>query len=205
MASCDKRLRLIADEVRLTSVVMTELDNIFSDSVMSGLMSDEAKDTAKETIIGCQNLFQEIGEAVQKSKGRMGSLLYPFKKAKVQWYHANLERLKSNLQLLMRILLLARSLANSEDKTAITEQRAEIDRLLRLKNEAIAKYDECQRHLDAQQELERAPRQREPGPVYARPLDPPLTSTFVDLQTSVPPSTSGFENKPSNDLQAIRS
>ncbi|KAF2098493.1 hypothetical protein NA57DRAFT_56159 [Rhizodiscina lignyota] len=148
VASSDIRIKAIAQQVKLTSTVIKELEGIFGDSAVAQIVSKDAIITAQESINSCSSLFREISGTVDKRKGKVGKLIFPFKETKLALYGADLERVKSNLQLLMHVLIHAQLLSNSEDKALINAQRAEIEGLIKLRDGALKEYENSKKDFD---------------------------------------------------------
>ncbi|KAF2840785.1 hypothetical protein M501DRAFT_1014784 [Patellaria atrata CBS 101060] len=121
VSTADCRLKDMPKDVKFTTKVMKELGTIFSKDETAKLVSDQAIQTAEDSISECSSIFEELGTAVQKSRRRtMGQWLFPFKEAKFQLLQSNLDRLKSTLQLLMNVLTHALLAAQHNNKN-ITE------------------------------------------------------------------------------------
>lgn len=138
--SSGKRVATIINQVKVTSTVIDELQNVFNSATDSNLASANAMETANECLESCRSVFEDIEATVVKTKGKRGKLLFPFKEPDLLIYQKNLESLKSNLQLLMHILVHARTLANAEDKATIEAQRTEIRKLIEVRDEAMKQY-----------------------------------------------------------------
>ena len=112
VSSADKRIRDIAQDVKLTSFVIDELGRIFKQDETAALISKNAVNTAEETVRECSNVFTEMEAALKKSKkNTLGRLMLPFREPKLELLRTNIDRLKSTLQLLMQVLTHAHQIA----------------------------------------------------------------------------------------------
>jgi len=114
VSSADKRIRDIAQDVKLTSFVINELGRIFKQDETAALISKNAVNTAEETVRECSNVFTEMEAALKKSKKKtlgLGRLMLPFREPKLELLRTNIDRLKSTLQLLMQVLTHAHQIA----------------------------------------------------------------------------------------------
>jgi hypothetical protein len=113
VASADRRIKDIAKEIKLTSLVIDELGDIFKADNTSTLLSKNALKTADETVRECSTVFSELDAALKKSaKAKMGKWLLPFKESKIELLRAHVDKLKSTLQLLMQVLTHAHQVAS---------------------------------------------------------------------------------------------
>jgi len=111
VSSADKRIRDIAQDVKLTSFVIDELGHIFKQDETAALISKNAVNTAEETVRECSNVFTEMEAALKRSKkNTLGRLMLPFREPKLELLRTNIDRLKSTLQLLMQVLTHARQI-----------------------------------------------------------------------------------------------
>jgi len=149
VASADRRIRDIAKEVRLTSFVIEELGSVFRQDDTSRVISDNAIQTANETMEECAVFFAEIEVTLNKSKkGKLGRLLLPFRDSKIELLRSHIEKLKSTLQLLMQVLTHAYQVwAKKIDREAEERQRAELKRLLENKKNSTKRWEESLRNL----------------------------------------------------------
>lgn len=112
VSSADKRIRDIAQDVKLTSFVIDELGRIFKQDETTALISKNAVNTAEETVRECSNVFTEMEAALKKfKKNTLGRLMLPFREPKLELLRTNIDRLKSTLQLLMQVLTHAHQIA----------------------------------------------------------------------------------------------
>jgi hypothetical protein len=147
VASADRRIKNIANEVKLTSFVIQELGSIFEQNKTADLISGNAIITAKETIKECDTVFTEIKVIVDKTKsGKMGRLMLPFRDNKIELLRSQIDKLKSTLQLLMQVLIFAQQVSSNKlSYEAEAEQRKEIIQLRKIAKEAAKKYEKSRR------------------------------------------------------------
>ncbi|OCL05709.1 hypothetical protein AOQ84DRAFT_92989 [Glonium stellatum] len=147
VASADKRIRDIAQDVKLTSFVIDELGRVFKRDETAALISKNAVDTAEETVRECSNVFVEMAATLKKSKkNTLGRLMLPFREPKLELLRTNIERLKSTLQLLMQVLMHAHQIAATKpDKEIVAVQRQQIKALIQTKKESTKRYEESLR------------------------------------------------------------
>jgi hypothetical protein len=121
----DKSVRVIADDVALTSQVLSELGILLRTDSAERLVSLSALETADKTVKGCQECFQELNEAVEKLLGKdkgkerdlsggmsvWNRIKWPLLEPKMRLLQANLERLKSTLLLMLQVITYARILS----------------------------------------------------------------------------------------------
>ncbi|KAF2489347.1 hypothetical protein BU16DRAFT_179354 [Lophium mytilinum] len=144
VSSADKRIKDIAKDVKLTSRVIDELGSIFKKNETALLLSKNAVSTAEETVLECSSLFEEMDAAIKKTKkSTLGKLMFPFQAPKMELLRANIDRLKSTLQLLMQVLTHAYQVASHNvDKEAAAAQRHQIKILIKAKKESTKRYEE---------------------------------------------------------------
>ena len=99
--SADGQIITIAQQIRFTTTIVTELERVFKDPSTAKLMSKDATTTAEEALAQCLALFKDIDGAIDKSRKPFGKLVLPLRETRLTLYGADLERLKSSMQLLM--------------------------------------------------------------------------------------------------------
>jgi hypothetical protein len=107
-------------------------------------MTENAKETAKEALEECSNMFAEIDAILQKSKkSSLGRLMLPFRDTKIELLRNHIDKLKSTLQLLLSVLTIAHQAASRElSREAVVAQKAQIQELLELSRKSTKKYEE---------------------------------------------------------------
>ena len=147
VATADRRIKDIAAEIKMTSVAIEELGDMFKHEEMASLVSKKAVQTANDTITECSALFAQIDVTLKKSrKGTFGRLTMPFRETKLELLRSHVDKLKSTLQLLMQVLTLAHQVASRRlDRAAEARQREEIRRLLERKEQSAKRHDELSR------------------------------------------------------------
>ncbi|KAI4960058.1 hypothetical protein J4E86_001677 [Alternaria arbusti] len=149
VASADRRIKDIANEVKLTSFVIQELGAIFERDETANLISENAVRTANETIKECFAVFTELELKINKGKpGKMGRLMLPFKDNKIELLRNQIDKLKSTLELLMQVLIHAHQVSSEKyNREAEAKHREEIKQLLENKKQATKKYEESLRNF----------------------------------------------------------
>ena len=149
VASADRRIKDIANEVKLTSFVIQELGTIFERDETANLISENAVKTANETIKECFAVFTELELKINKGKpGKMGRLMLPFKDNKIELLRSQIDKLKSTLELLMQVLIHAHQVSSEKyNREAEAKHREEIKQLLENKKQATKKYEESLRNF----------------------------------------------------------
>ncbi|KAI4681835.1 uncharacterized protein J4E84_007431 [Alternaria hordeiaustralica] len=149
VASADRRIKDIANEVKLTSFVIQELGAIFERDETANLISENAVRTANETIKECFAVFTELELKINKGKpGKMGRLMLPFKDNKIELLRSQIDKLKSTLELLMQVLIHAHQVSSEKyNREAEAKHRNEIKQLLENKKQATKKYEESLRNF----------------------------------------------------------
>ncbi|KAF2690809.1 hypothetical protein K458DRAFT_269723, partial [Lentithecium fluviatile CBS 122367] len=148
VASADRRVKDIATEVKLTSRIIEELGTLFGLQETSRLLSENALQTANETVQECSSVFMELDAALKKTKkNTLGRLMLPFRESKIELLRRHIDTLKSTLQLLLQVLTHAHQVAAQKlNREAEEQQREEIKKLLREKKESEKRYEESLRN-----------------------------------------------------------
>ncbi|KAK7555768.1 hypothetical protein IWX49DRAFT_618570 [Phyllosticta citricarpa] len=135
VAGASKRITYLGEHVDLTSKTIKELGDVFKDAKVQALLRAEAVDTAQKAMDHCDSIFKEMDAALSKS--RSSRLAWPFRQVKVQELNADLDRLKTTLQLLLGVLEVARDVHRER---VDRERFDELSNLIRARNEAEARY-----------------------------------------------------------------
>ncbi|KAF2845783.1 hypothetical protein T440DRAFT_472421 [Plenodomus tracheiphilus IPT5] len=149
VATADRRLKDIAQDIKLTSLVIDELGNVFRQEETAKLISKSAVTTAEETMKECSAVFAEIDTTLVKSrKGKMGRLMLPFRDNKIELLRSHIDKLKSTLQLLMQVLVHAFQVSSNKlDREAEARQRDELRELLELQRKSTERYEDSLRNF----------------------------------------------------------
>jgi hypothetical protein len=149
VATADRRIKDIAKEIELTSVVIEELGDVFKLDETSTLMSKKAFKTANQTMQECSTVFAEIDETLKKSKrNTFGRLMLPFRDSKIELLRSHIDKLKSSLSLLMHVLSYAHQVAAKKlDREAEAEAKAQIQELIEHNKKSDRKYQESLRNF----------------------------------------------------------
>lgn len=151
VATADRRIKDIAAEIKMTSIVIEELGDVFKHEETASLVSKKAVQTANDTITECSALFAQIDATLKKSKkNTFGRLTLPFRDTKLELLRSHVDKLKSTLQLLMQVLTHAYQVASRKlDRAAEERQREEIKKLLEKKDQSTRKHEELLRRDSA--------------------------------------------------------
>ncbi|KAJ4342818.1 hypothetical protein N0V95_006836 [Ascochyta clinopodiicola] len=155
VATADRRIKDIASEIKMTSIVIEELGDVFKHEETASLMSKKAVMTANDTIKECSALFAQIDATLKKSKkNAFGRLILPFRDSKLELLRSHVDKLKSTLQLLMQVLTHAYQVASRKlDRAAEERQREEIRHLLEKKDQSTKKHDDLLRRDSASTDI----------------------------------------------------
>lgn len=125
VASADRSISAISNDVSLTSSVLKELGNLLK-SDTSRIYSDNAVKTADAVVQECSRTFQEMDEMLLKkvphlhtgdtAKQSRASLIlerlrWPAIKGKIELLRVNLDRMKSTLTLMLNVIIYAKQLS----------------------------------------------------------------------------------------------
>lgn len=120
----NKHSKRLAEEVRTTSWALQQLGLLLQVDGDLKLCKPEVIDETAAALKGCENAFNEVSEIIEGSipavKNGGGAsmpmsvrLKWPFKKSKVQLLLAQLERLKTTLMLVFKVLEYASKIAST--------------------------------------------------------------------------------------------
>lgn len=108
VVTADRKIKDTTIEIKMTSVAIEELGDMFKQEGMAPLVFKKAVKTASDTITECSALFAQIDATLKKSKKNMfGRLTMPFRDTKLELLRSHVGKLKSMLQLLMQVFTLA--------------------------------------------------------------------------------------------------
>ncbi|KAK3115338.1 hypothetical protein LTR53_005423 [Teratosphaeriaceae sp. CCFEE 6253] len=119
----NKHVKRLADEVRTTAWALQQLGALLKDDDELKLCKPEAISETEAALRGCQGAFDEVSEIIKDflpvaANGPISKRWkWPLKKAKVNLLLAQLERLKTTLLLVFKVLSLASRLAAKTTKT----------------------------------------------------------------------------------------
>lgn len=166
VATADRRIKDIAKEIELTSFVIDELGTIFKQDETSAVLKQDAVRSANETMKECSNVFAEIDATLKKSKkGKMGRLMLPFRDNKIELLRSHIDKLKSTLQLLMQVIMLAHQMSTQKvDREAAAKHREEILRLSATQERSAKRYEESLRNFSVS-DISTAVEDEDQGPV----------------------------------------
>ena len=111
----NKSIEVISQEIALTGNVLQLLSKQLKEE--QHLPSDEAVSTAQSLVGSCRNIFSEIDDVLDNRAGAtsgLGWLIklktkveFPFLEAQIELLRSNLDRLKSSLNVMLNVLILA--------------------------------------------------------------------------------------------------
>ena len=123
VASADKSIITISENISLTSTVLKELGQTLDKDQTSRICSSNAVKTADSIVKQCRSIFQEMDHVLVKKFANTKSsekdrrinaaqtlerLKWPFIKGRIDLLMSNLEKLKSTLVLMLNVIALAK-------------------------------------------------------------------------------------------------
>jgi hypothetical protein len=106
-------VRSLAQEVSLTAAILSDLGNLLKTDGAAKLASPTAMETAKQAVLGCQVIFDEINNEFEKAGMGMGlrKWVWPMLDDKVKVMMGGLERGKSTILLLLNVITFAKQVS----------------------------------------------------------------------------------------------
>jgi hypothetical protein len=98
VSNAAKKLNDLAQDVKLTSSVLEQLGEVFSEATVRAFVRPAALHTAQDAIAGCSEIFAEMEMLIEEGRKGLGKFILPFKESKIQLLNARLASLKSTLQ-----------------------------------------------------------------------------------------------------------
>ena len=108
---CYERVKELSSYVRSTLIALEEVGKVFEEESKrtKPLISENAISTANDVVSSCTDIFNKLGKMVEDGqKNTAGFLTFPLKSSRLQALQMRLEQSKSNLQLMMQIIIYAR-------------------------------------------------------------------------------------------------
>ncbi|KAK0263503.1 hypothetical protein LTS09_002695 [Friedmanniomyces endolithicus] len=149
----NKHVRRLADEVRTTSWALQQLGALLKEDDDIKLCKPEAIGETEAALHGCQRAFDEVSDIIKgflppsKPNGSGGLAKssisnrwkWPLKTAKVQILLAQLERLKTTLLLIFKVITYASKLASksSQKEVFLPDEKSRLLYLLKAKQDAV--------------------------------------------------------------------
>ncbi|KAK5737485.1 hypothetical protein LTR17_006713 [Elasticomyces elasticus] len=148
----NKQIKRIADEVRTTSWALQQLGALLKEDDDIKLCRPEAISETEAALNGCQSAFDEVREIVKDflpppavaadldlTKTISRRWKWPLKKAKAQLLLAQLERLKTTILLVFKVLSYASKLASRPPRkdVELLDEKTQLSFLLKAKQEAV--------------------------------------------------------------------
>ncbi|KAK0866031.1 DNA-binding transcription factor [Friedmanniomyces endolithicus] len=149
----NKHVRRLADEVRTTSWALQQLGALLKEDDDIKLCKPEAIGETEAALKGCQRAFDQVSDIIKgflppsKPDGSSGLARssisnrwkWPLKTAKVQLLLAQLERLKTTLLLIFKVITYASKLASktSQKEIFLPDEKSQLLYLLKAKQDAI--------------------------------------------------------------------
>ncbi|KAK1074872.1 hypothetical protein LTR12_002418 [Friedmanniomyces endolithicus] len=149
----NKHARRLADEVRTTSWALQQLGALLKEDDDIKLCKPEAIGETEASLKGCQRAFDEVSDIIKGflpsskldgSGGLAKSSIsnrwkWPLKTAKVQLLLAQLERLKTTLLLIFKVITYASKLASktSQKEIFLPDEKSQLLYLLKAKHDAV--------------------------------------------------------------------
>ncbi|KAK3112040.1 hypothetical protein LTR53_012086 [Teratosphaeriaceae sp. CCFEE 6253] len=143
----NKHVKRLADEVRTTAWALQQLGALLKDDDELKLCKPEAITETEAALRGCQGAFDEVSEIIKDflpvaANGPISKRWkWPLKKAKVNLLLAQLERLKTTLLLVFKVLSLASRLAAKTTKTTqndmvLLDEKTQLTHLVKARHDA---------------------------------------------------------------------
>ncbi|KAK5703598.1 hypothetical protein LTR17_021967 [Elasticomyces elasticus] len=148
----NKHVSRIADEVRTTSWALQQLGELLKEDDDIKLCRPEAIVETDAALTGCRKAFEEVDEILKEflppssvagdaylTRGISRRWKWPLKKAKAQLLLAQLERLKTTILLVFKVLSYASKLASRplRNDVELMDEKTQLHFLLKAKNEAV--------------------------------------------------------------------
>ncbi|KAK0258498.1 hypothetical protein LTS09_006757 [Friedmanniomyces endolithicus] len=149
----NKHVRRLADEVRTTSWALQQLGALLKEDDDIKLCKPAAIGETEAALKGCQRAFDEVSDIIKgflpSSKPDGSGVIarssisnrwkWPLKTAKVQLLLAQLERLKTTLLLIFKVITYASKLASktSQKEIFLPDEKSQLLYLLKAKHDAV--------------------------------------------------------------------
>ncbi|CAD0110316.1 unnamed protein product [Aureobasidium uvarum] len=105
------RIKAISIDIDLTVEVFKSLETTIQDDTNRAMMNDTAERLIREAIIQCQDIFTKIQSTLPDLNAtglrKRDFVAWPFVEPKLELLRGNLEKVKTTLQLLMHVIILA--------------------------------------------------------------------------------------------------
>ncbi|KAG9694434.1 hypothetical protein KCU95_g1973, partial [Aureobasidium melanogenum] len=140
------RIRAISTDIEPAVQVVQALDATIKDDANRALVNDDAERLAQEAQNQCWDIFTKIRDKLPKYSANPGSrkrdiFTWPFKEPNLELLRGNLEKVKTTLQLLMNVIILAAMTKRQAEQALLDQQRQQIEQLLEQKAAAEARLE----------------------------------------------------------------
>ena len=143
----DSDIADIADDVQLTATTLDSVGKVFEREGGTCVVSRKAVQDAESLIKRCEAVFAEIQQMIEKRRrtgkdgkklSTLGKFSWPMKEPRVELLRKRLESLKTSLQLLLQVILLANGQAKGEmEKQTLDKERGRIRELHQRQQESL--------------------------------------------------------------------
>ncbi|KAG9596828.1 hypothetical protein KCU98_g15376, partial [Aureobasidium melanogenum] len=144
------RIKAISTDIDITVQVVQTLDTTIQDEANRAMMKDDAARLIQETIAQCRDIFTKIQSTLPEYSAagprKRHVIIWPFIEPKLDLLRGNLEKLKTSLQLLMNVIILAAMSKRHADQAVLNQQRLEIEKLLKEKAAAELRLEGLERN-----------------------------------------------------------
>ncbi|KAG9674562.1 hypothetical protein KCU99_g6580, partial [Aureobasidium melanogenum] len=145
------RIRAISTDIELAVQVVQALDATIKDDANRALVNDDAERLAQEAQNQCWEIFTKIKDKLPKNSVYTGSrkrdiFTWPFKEPNLELLRGNLEKVKTTLQLLMNVIILAAMTKKQAEQALLDQQRQQIEQLHKQKAAAEARLEVLERN-----------------------------------------------------------
>ncbi|KAH0359853.1 hypothetical protein KCU65_g9739, partial [Aureobasidium melanogenum] len=143
------RIKAISTDIDLTVKVVQTLDTTIQDEANRAIMKDDAARLIQDTVAQCRDIFTKIQSTLPEHSAagprKRDIIAWPFIEPKLDLLRNNLEKLKTTLQLLMNVIVLAAMSKRQVEQASVDQQRQQIEKLLEEKAAAEARLQVLER------------------------------------------------------------
>ncbi|KAG9788733.1 aldolase, partial [Aureobasidium melanogenum] len=143
------RIKAISTDIDLTVQVVQTLDTTIQDDTNRAIIKDDAVRLIQDTIAQCREIFTKIQSTLPEysatGRRKRDVITWPFIEPKLDLLRGNLEKLKTSLQLLMNVIILAAMSKRQVEQASLDQQRQQIEKLLEEKAAAEVRLQVLER------------------------------------------------------------
>lgn len=120
--TAEKRLSQFAQEVKRTAEIIKSVADLLKDAKVSRQIASQGLETAHKCVKDCDSAFFDIELFIEEARKR-GKWRFTFKEPKLLLLDARLEKLKSNLGLILLVIGKAKELKAAIENEAVSDIR----------------------------------------------------------------------------------